>query len=281
MFDQKLARSYGFCDWQKKFQPKAKQIIAKWDNQKLTLDCQDQKLKKEMQSKLKDHLKEALSPAAVLELFSEGHFDALMYEDEYLVFPVKAQRYLDLLLTSFQNQEDSKIKELEIDCTQLTKPSDAFCLNLIGKIFLTTKQNKKALNTFSQANQLLPEFSEPYNNLGIMLWNVGQKREALVMFADAFSKNPFLKTASLNFFDAAYELKEYGVIVQLIESFIAQNIFFDEFYHHLAIGYFHLGEHQKTKQTLDKILAKNPQDKEAQILKEQFEKKQSESNANA
>ncbi len=212
------------------------------------------------------HLTEAL------EYFSEGDVDVLLVNFTAMEWPVKAKDWLTIL-RKLHPQNPHELTLAEEDMIQsIVKHvpeemmSHPFWMNLCGKILALRGMHAVAGLYFRNAIERCSDYSEPYNNLGTLLWNLEQKREAFLLFAEALMKNPYNSSAQLNFFDSGYEMEEYASIVAVTEFLIQKVPTCIEFHHHLAICYRRLQRTEDAITVLQKILDKDPMDAEARSL---------------
>ncbi len=162
------------------------------------------------------------------------------------------------------------IKKNDLGALANQSPNTAFALNLYGKYFASLDQASEAARFFSEALKLCPQFCEPYNNLGQLMWKVGQQKEAFVLFSQALSKNPHLLSAQLNFFDAGLELEEYESILNVINYLESEIPECTEFQYYKAICKHKSGHKEEAKAILRGILKEQPDDPEARQLLEHY-----------
>lgn len=212
------------------------------------------------------------------EYFSNGDFDYLVAEGCVATFPEEARGILAALNQVIEARkksgDDNASGETlsKSDFENIKKPvmENPYMRNLWGKLLSFTGHFSEAGEAFRQAVEMLPEYGEPYSNLGTLLWKFGKKREAFVLFTEALMKNPNSVTAELNFFDAGYELQEYDSMAKVIEEVIKDFREKVEFCHHLAICYYRTDRKEDAKKILADILKSNPQDEEAKELLQGF-----------
>lgn len=76
-------------------------------------------------------------------------------------------------------------------------PDEAFSHNLLGKIYLQQKENKKAYASFKKAVALAPQWGEPDNNLASLYLLENRTRDAVSVLISALKQNPKNPTAFL------------------------------------------------------------------------------------
>ncbi len=74
----------------------------------------------------------------------------------------------------------------------------ALALNREGRSALEGGDHKKALSLLTRAIQTFPEASENYNDLGAVLWGMGESRRAIGLFKRALALNPDYREAIEN-----------------------------------------------------------------------------------
>ncbi len=157
-----------------------------------------------------------------MSLFSEGDLDVLICGEEAIEYPSVA-RQINLHLIAAANESsksDAGSKAIRALPEYGSIESDAFLLNLMGKLYSFEKNYAMAGEAFRKSATLSPEFGEAYSNLGTLLWGHGQKKEAFFLFTESMLRNPYTTTAQLNFFDSGYDLKEYGVMAKIVEEIL-------------------------------------------------------------
>ncbi len=211
-----------------------------------------------------------------LSYFGEGEMDVLFIGDWYVEFPKRAHAILRSLHASVQSIDglSPDANDLDPPVLDLAQEDDPFLINLWGKHLALCGRVGDAGRAFSKAAELDREFSDPYGNLGVLMWKAGQRREAFLLFAESLLKNPSNISASLNFFDAGYELEEHAAMAKVLEQIISEVVACPEHRHHLAICYQKMGKTKEALAVLQKILDLSPEDQEARALSERLASQQ-------
>lgn len=147
---------------------------------------------------------------------------------------------------------------------------DPYLMNQYGKLLSHTQQIGEAGKAFRLSIDLCPEYSEPYSNLGTLLWQFGKRREAFVLIVEALVKNPYRVATQMNFIDAGYEMEEYGNVLSVLEYLIPQMPDHPELRHHAAICCHKTGRTAQAVTMLDALITQFPDDTDAQSLRQQF-----------
>lgn len=79
-------------------------------------------------------------------------------------------------------------------------------LNREARAFLDAGNLVGALNTLKEAVAVCPTFEQNYNDVGVILWRLGEKEQAYRQFVRAVRLNPHHQEARSNLFDAAEAL---------------------------------------------------------------------------
>ena len=79
----------------------------------------------------------------------------------------------------------------------------------LASMLLQKKQFKRAKELLLKAISIYPDYSEPYNNLGIAMKELGQKSESIIYFQKAIKIEPNHKMAHNNLGIAFKELGKY------------------------------------------------------------------------
>lgn len=264
-------------------------IIGEWNGKNVTIHCipnlHSSRLKRWVSDSTQINsmfvIGELDSLIKCLDYFGEGEIDILLDSQnrQYIEFS-QSGSYLLTLITEALNRlqaENTDYKALQEDFVKVNEKiqeniiSDPFILNLTGKLCSYYGNSAEAGKYFRMATEAEPQFGEAYSNLGTLLWNVGKRREAFILFSEGLIRNPYGVSCQLNFFDATYELREFESAVKIINSLKDKIEDRVEYKHHLAILYHYLNETNKSKSVLIEILSKNPNDQEARNLLKDFE----------
>ncbi len=205
-----------------------------------------------------------------IDCFSEGYLDYFVCGDWYLKFPEVGNSLLGMLSENQKTNASVQPEEQSGPLPTLTFDisGDPFLTNLWGKILAFHGDFSGAGKAFREAIELIPEFSEPYSNLGTLLWNLGQRQEAFMLFTQAFVNNPHRVAGQLNFFDAGYELEEFSQMASILEEIMSTYPEFVEWHHHLAICYHRMDRTPEAVILLEDIIKNEPSDNDARTLLE-------------
>ncbi|GEM_PF-5507088 len=220
-----------------------------------------------------------------MEYFAEGDLDCFVTPTWACAFPEHGQKLLETfgqLVAQHEVAPASAGEELAAPAAPVTTPApaipdfsaqvqgDAYLLNQWGKVLAYGQRISEAGEAFRQSIDVTRAYSEPYSNLGALLWQFGKRREAFILFVEALIKNPHRLAGQLNFFDAGHELAEFGAMAKVIEELLPTVHEYVEFKHHLAICYFRLGRMDEAIALLNNVVATHPDDAEAQQLLKEF-----------
>lgn len=194
-----------------------------------------------------------------ISFFSQGDLDALVIGENVYFIPEDAREIFNF----FKNGKN--VSPLQ-DNTKLSP----FALNLYGKYLTTLDKVSDATAFFSEALKKESRFSEPYNNLGQLMWKIGKQRDAFLLFTESLAKNPHLLPAQLNFFDAGLELEEYASMLNVIKYLEEEIPECSEFQYYKAICNHRLGNHEEARSILNLILKDKPNDAEAKQLLQNY-----------
>lgn len=207
--------------------------------------------------KNKDDLSDIESIWEAVSHFSQSDLDFFVAGDTAYSIPEDAREFMKTI----------KGKDITLPSFETLTP---YALNLYGKYLSLHEKISEATSCFSEALKKDPFFSEPYNNLGQLLWKVGKQREGFVLFAESLSKNPHLLIAQLNFFDAGMDLEEYESTLNVIKYLEEEIPDCVEFKYYKAICSHRLGQPEMAKSILQNILKEQPDDAEAQHLLQNY-----------
>lgn len=212
-----------------------------------------------------------------LELFSEGGLDYLVSGNKAIEFPKVGKEMIEDLKNYLDKKETDRAEgghapvSSDMQDYAAQAEGNAFLKNLYGKILSHQQNIAEAGKAFREAVGLMASFGEPYSNLGTLLWQHGQKRNAFLLFAEGLIKNPHSIPCQLNFLDAGHEMQEYKAMITVLETVLPETPDCVEFKHHLAIAYHRTGETEKALRCLNEILSADPADAEALNLLKSFE----------
>jgi len=245
-----------------------KKILGVWMNQGLSIYCNPE-LHRERLSHWKDEkniqidsviqIDSFKSPMDVLKYFSRGFLDCFWIEGDVFEFP-KAE--YDQIAQFVAQDEKIKVE----DWLNQFKDSP-FLLNFFGKILNEKGLSQESSQVFKYACSLESRFAEPYDNLGVLLWNAGAQREAFILFAEGVLKNPYIESARNNFLDAGYELREYLPMVKILTKVLDLCSEIADLHYHLALVAYKSSLYQLALQEVDLFLGMQTQHPEGLKLK--------------
>ncbi len=110
---------------------------------------------------------------------------------------------------------DAGIALVQLDTYLATSPKDAEARFARGIALSRLGRNADAIRAFSELIRDVPQFPEPYNNLGVLLAGNGDYAKARSAFEIALAKNPQYTAAQLNLadIDVALATQAYQNIV--------------------------------------------------------------------
>jgi len=139
-----------------------------------------------------------------------------------------------------------------------------------GMAFLKEGENEKALEFFDKATKFDETFFPAWNNKGVLLLELEDYKGAEQCFQQAVLLNPADKMALYNRGYVLLILKDYETAVEIFEFFVDNISKKSDFYKYglylLAKGYYGLKEYEKAELSLNKLLEKDKNFKEAQEL---------------
>ncbi|MGQ0698571.1 MAG: tetratricopeptide repeat protein [Panacagrimonas sp.] len=93
---------------------------------------------------------------------------------------------------------DAGIALVQLDTYLAGKPNDAEARFTRGMALSRLNRNPEAIKAFSELIRDVPQFPEPYNNLGVLLAGAGELNKARAAFEAAIVKNPQYTAAQFN-----------------------------------------------------------------------------------
>jgi type IV pilus assembly protein PilF len=105
-----------------------------------------------------------------------------------------------------------------------TDKCDAETYNLLGVVYLNLKDYAKAEESFNEALKLAPNFSEAYNNLGLLNLLQGRYQQAISYFEKALA-NPLYAnahSAKTNMAQAYYLLGDKNKAIEILISLLKE-----------------------------------------------------------
>jgi tetratricopeptide (TPR) repeat protein len=167
----------------------------------------------------------------------------------------KNPRSLPVLSALIQSYVMIKRPEKAIGlCEDLVKqnPNDAAAWNMLGKLYGTNRDLRKAQAAFEKAGQLQPDWTEPMSNLARVYLAEGRKDEAVKKFEQSIAKSPKAPGPYL-FLGMIYEQSnEYAKAADIYQRALAQIPTLWVAANNLA---FVLSEHPSSKADLDRAVA--------------------------
>jgi tetratricopeptide (TPR) repeat protein len=114
------------------------------------------------------------------------------------LWTVSGSDTIDLLMSraaKFANQEDADLSLAILDAVVDIAPTDAEAWYLRGKVNVIRGKPERAIADFRRALTIDPKHYKAINNLGLVLEEIGAKKEALEAYRKALEVNPFLDDA--------------------------------------------------------------------------------------
>ena len=114
---------------------------------------------------------------------------------------VHGERWNDLYA---QNEERFRRKwNVDPDHDRSAARDAARALNRDARLALKQGNRPSALTLLTNAIRTSPELAENYNDLGVVLWEMGETRRAIALFRSAIALNPDYREANENLADVA------------------------------------------------------------------------------
>ena len=114
--------------------------------------------------------------------------------------------------------KQGKYQEAQTQALQMLKqfPTSFGLYNIIGAANQRSGNLNEAIEAYSKALSIKPDFAEAYNNMGIVLKDQGKLEEAIKSFNNAISINPRNAQA---YYNKGIALKEQGKLEEAIEAY--------------------------------------------------------------
>lgn len=156
------------------------------------------------------------------------------------------------------NFVDSSIYIAEKGRKNLLNQANEHLLN--GVKYANRKQYNKAISEYKKALNILPEYAEPYHNIGVVYSFKGQSKKAIKMFEKAISLNPN-DAVSYNSLGVEYQKnKMYSVAITKYSQAIKINPHFVLAYNNLAGVFTIIGELDRALKACKNALEINSED---------------------
>ncbi|MFZ5564745.1 MAG: tetratricopeptide repeat protein, partial [Thermodesulfobacteriota bacterium] len=135
----------------------------------------------------------------------------------------KARYQMALLLTE---KGDTEAAVLNYNMILARAPADSVDLlvdahNGLGVIYAEQNRPADAVNHFTNALALKPDFAETHNNLGLALISLGRRQEAIAHFSRALALRPDFTDAASNLAVAYSAAGQYDSALTVLESLLA------------------------------------------------------------
>ena len=130
-----------------------------------------------------------------------------------------------VLLTGYAKEGLGLDKEAE-DCADAVlakEPSRASALNLKGIISYKRCDRPSAEAFFRRAAEADPGYGEPYTNLGVMKWSVGDKEDGLALLEQGFILSPRIMDITTMYHAAITEMNSFAQAEQIFREAQALN----------------------------------------------------------
>ncbi|MDE6202675.1 MAG: tetratricopeptide repeat protein [Lachnospiraceae bacterium] len=128
-----------------------------------------------------------------------------------------------------------------------------------GNVYRRLEKYEEAINAYTKAIELNPEYSAAYNSCGLTYNKLGRYAEAINDFTKAILINPKYATAYNNRGFAHKAIGEYAEAIADYEKAIELNPKYSIAYNNLGAAYNNLEEYVKAITYLDKSLELNPE----------------------
>lgn len=139
-------------------------------------------------------------------------------------------------------------------------PSSPYIQHEIALVYMKLNQFDLSLQHFKRAIDLKPDFSDAYNNMGILYSQKGDWKNALTYFNKALS-NILYRTPQFAYHNMGlvyFQMKDYTRAIELYKKAISLSPDYTEAYFDLAHTYEVLGENDKAVDTYEKIIELKP-----------------------
>ena len=138
------------------------------------------------------------------------------------------------------------------------KPDWSWPYNNRGNAYSHLNQYERAIQDYNKAIQLNPNLSKAYNNRGIAYKNLGQYERAIQDYNKAIQLNPNLAEAYYNRGIAYRHLKQYERAIQDYNKAIQLNPNLAEAYYNRGVSYALLGNFKQAIADATKAIQLNP-----------------------
>ena len=139
------------------------------------------------------------------------------------------------------------------------KPDWSWPYNNRGVAYYDLGQNERAIQDYNKAIQLNPNYADAYNNRGIAYRHLGQYERAIQDYNKAIQLNPNYAEAYNNRGVAYMDgLKQYERAIQDYNKAIQLNPNYTEAYYNRGTAYAKLGQYMIAIQEFDKAIQLNP-----------------------
>ena len=176
----------------------------------------------------------------------------------------QANQHFRLGLLSYQRGDLAKAIEELKKAVRLNPDSDR-TQNLLGLVYLDTRQYEEAENHFDRALQLNPYFTDVYNNLGTVFRKRGNYAQALDTYTKAL-EDPTYRTPEKVHFNIGQTYLEMNDPVRAVESLkeaVSITPKYSKARLELARAFTVLGRHSEAKDQLEMVVRLVPDTQEA------------------
>ena len=142
--------------------------------------------------------------------------------------------------------------------TGKTSPSSSQNHNNLGDVYSRNGDLNKAVEEFSKATQLKPNYADAYHNLANTYQQLGQVEKAIENYNLAIKYNPNLWQSYQNLAQIYFEQKDYDSAIKNLEltyKIIPNNL---NLLNNIGIVYMTVDEKVKAKETFEQVLSIDP-----------------------
>jgi len=150
-----------------------------------------------------------------------------------------------------------------IQSLNITYPNDPLLLNISGACYAGLEKFDKAVEQYTKALSVNPEYAEAHNNLGIALHNLNLLKDAVRSYIAAININPDYAEAHNNLGNAQSKLGQLSEAIKSYESALILRPNFNDAFNNLSFAHKELGSLKEAVKSYEKITKINPQFAEA------------------
>tara|TARA_B110000438_G_scaffold264473_1_gene277177 strand:- start:2085 stop:4058 length:1974 start_codon:yes stop_codon:yes gene_type:complete len=182
-----------------------------------------------------------------------------MYVDNKLTKEEPPKENIEFIIELFNFRKlidaKKKIEKLLIDY-----PKSSILFNILGAVFAEQNMLEEALQNYSKAIKINPNYVQAYNNLGVCKYKLGKKDEAIKVYEKAIKINP-LHADTYNNLGVAFKLTEINANEKSIK-FYKKAIEIEpnhaDAHNNLGSEFRKLKDYEKSIYHYEKAIAANP-----------------------